>query len=60
MSWPSVTLAYEVAGTGEAVIFIHGAFIADAFRPLVTAPGLAQRYRLITYHRRGYGAAPPR
>jgi pimeloyl-ACP methyl ester carboxylesterase len=47
-------LEYEVAGTGAPVVFIHGAFIADAFRPLVAAPDLAGRYRLITYHRRGY------
>ena len=29
-------------------------FIVDSFRPLFTEPGLAGRYRLITY-RRGYG-----
>ena len=49
-----ITLEYEVTGSGEPVVFIHGAFIADAFRPLVAAPDLAGRYRLITYHRRGY------
>ena len=49
-----IDLEYEVSGTGEPVIFIHGAFIADAFRPLVAQPELASRCRLITYHRRGY------
>lgn len=48
------TLEYEVSGTGEAVIFIHGALIAEAFRPLLTEPSLGQGYKLITYHRRGY------
>ena len=49
-----VELAYEVSGTGEPVVFIHGAFIADTFRPLLTEPSLADRYRLIRYQRRGY------
>jgi pimeloyl-ACP methyl ester carboxylesterase len=47
-------LEYEVAGTGEPVVFIHGSLIADAFRPLLSEPVLADRYRLILYHRRGY------
>jgi pimeloyl-ACP methyl ester carboxylesterase len=47
-------LEYEVSGTREPVVFIHGAFIADAFRPLLAEPSLAGLYRLILYHRRGY------
>ncbi len=47
-------LEYEVSGTGEPVVFIHGAFIADTFRPLLAEPSLAGHYRLILYHRRGY------
>src|SRR5215218_9684751 len=47
-------LEYEVTGTREPVVFIHGAFIADTFRPLLAEPSLAGRYRLILYHRRGY------
>ncbi len=49
-----ITLKYEVAGAGEPVVFIHGAFIATAFRPLLAEPALAEQYRLIPYHRRGY------
>ncbi|MBI4338614.1 MAG: alpha/beta hydrolase [Chloroflexi bacterium] len=49
-----ITIEYEVAGTGEPVVLIHGALIADAFRPLLAEPSLAHGYRLITYHRRGY------
>jgi len=47
-------LEYEVSGTGEPVVFIHGAFIADTFRPLLTESSLTDHYRLILYHHRGY------
>jgi pimeloyl-ACP methyl ester carboxylesterase len=50
-------LEYEVSGAGEPVVFIHGAFIADTFRPLLAEPSLAGRYRLILYHRRGYAGS---
>jgi len=50
-----ITLEYKAAGRGEPVILIHGVLIADAFRPLVAEPFLVHRYRLVTYHRRGYG-----
>jgi pimeloyl-ACP methyl ester carboxylesterase len=36
------------------VVFIHGALIADSFRPVLRHPALMARYRLTTYHRRGY------
>lgn len=52
-----VELEYEVSGTGEPVVFIHGAFIADTFRPLLAEPSLAGHYRLILYHRRGYAGS---
>lgn len=48
-----IILEYEVWGTGEAVVFIHGAFIADIFPPLLAERPMAG-YRRITYHRRGY------
>lgn len=50
-------LEYEVSGIGEAVVFIHGAFIADTFRPMLAEPSLADRYRLILYHRCGYAGS---
>ena len=50
-------LEYEVSGTGEPVVFIHGAFIADTFRPLLAEPSLGRRYQLILYHRRGYAGS---
>jgi pimeloyl-ACP methyl ester carboxylesterase len=52
-----VELEYEVAGDGEPVVLVHGAFIADAFRPLLSESALTDRYRLIHYHRRGYGGS---
>jgi pimeloyl-ACP methyl ester carboxylesterase len=39
------------------VVFIHGAFIANTFRPLLAEPSLGGRYRLILYHRRGYAGS---
>ena len=50
-------LEYAVTGTGEPVICIHGAFVADTFQPLRTEPSLASRHQLITYHRRGYAGS---
>lgn len=47
-------LAYQVSGTGEPVIFVHGAQIAESLQPLLTEPGLCSRHKLITYHLRGY------
>ena len=52
-------LAYEVHGEGEAVLFIHGALVADMLLPLTREAVLADRYQLICYHRRGYGDSDP-
>ena len=52
-----ITLEYEAAGAGEPVVCIHGAFVADTFRPLLAEPSLAERYQLVTYHRRGYAGS---
>jgi len=49
-----VTLAYERAGAGTPIVFIHGALIADAFRPLLDEPALTSAHQLVIYHRRGY------
>jgi pimeloyl-ACP methyl ester carboxylesterase len=54
-----VVLEYEDLGAGEPVVCVHGAFIADTFRPLLAERSLADRYRLITYHRRGYVGSGP-
>ena len=54
-----IGVAYEEAGSGDAVVCIHGAFVADAFRPLLSERRLTDRYRVVSYHRRGYGESDP-
>jgi pimeloyl-ACP methyl ester carboxylesterase len=51
-----VELQYEVVGSGEPMLLVHGAHIADALRPLVTEPAL-ERFQRIRYHRRGLGGS---
>jgi 3-oxoadipate enol-lactonase len=48
-----VELEYEVGGSGEPVLLVPNGPIADCFRPFMSAPSLAGRYRLIRYHQRG-------
>ena len=50
-------LEFEVMGTGEPVLLIHGAFIAEAYAPLCAEPAVNSRYRLVRYHRRGYAGS---
>lgn len=50
-------LEYEARGRGEPVLLIHGAFLADAFAPLLEEPALTDRYRVISYHRRGFAGS---
>jgi len=52
-----ITLEYEVEGSGEPVVFIHGAHIADAFAPLMAEPALRDHFNLIRYHRRGFAGS---
>jgi pimeloyl-ACP methyl ester carboxylesterase len=52
-------LEVEVEGAGEPVLGVHGALIADSFRPMAAEPALAGRYRFIHYHRRGYVGSSP-
>jgi pimeloyl-ACP methyl ester carboxylesterase len=51
-----VELQHEVVGSGEAVLLIHGAHLADALQPLVAEPAL-ERFQRIRYHRRGLGGS---
>lgn len=51
-------LEYEARGDGDAIVFVHGAIIADSFAPIMAEPAL-DRYRRIRYRRRGYGASVP-
>src|SRR2546423_3822789 len=52
-----VAIDYEVAGTGEPVLLIHGSVLADGGKPLMRAPALAEDYQLIRYHRRGFAGS---
>jgi pimeloyl-ACP methyl ester carboxylesterase len=51
-----IQLQHEVVGSGEPMLFIHGAHIADALQPLVAEPAL-KRFQRIRYHRRGLGGS---
>ena len=52
-------LEVEVRGSGEPVVLIQTALIADELRPLMDQPGLRDAYTLVHYHRRGYGRSTP-
>jgi pimeloyl-ACP methyl ester carboxylesterase len=54
-----ITLEYEEQGSGEPVVFIHGALMGDTYRPLMREPAM-KNYRFMGYNRRGYaGSSPP-
>ena len=58
----NVPLEYEIVGSGEPVLLISP-LLADGFLPLLAEPALADDYRLIHYHRRGWAGSthtPPR
>lgn len=48
------SLAAASQGDGEAVLFVHGALIADSFGLMLAAGDLPSTHRTITYHRRGF------
>ena len=48
-----VELEYEAIGSGEPVLLISPV-LADGFLPLLSEPVLADRHRLIRYHKRGW------
>lgn len=54
-----ITLEYAVAGAAaeNPIVFIHGAFVATTFFPLLAETSLVRHFRLITYHRRGYAGS---
>ena len=49
-----VELEVRDMGSGEPVMFVHGA-MGDECAAVLTEPLLANHYRLIDYHRRGWG-----
>ena len=54
-----VELEVIIEGTGEPVLLIQTALLAEEFAPLTREPALRDRYQLIRYHRRGYGESSP-
>lgn len=52
-------IEYDVTGDGEPVLFLHGVLLGDSFRPMLAAPGVADSYQCITWHRRGYAGSRP-
>jgi len=51
-----VDLEYEVTGSGEPVLLISPV-LADGFRPFLSERALADHYRLIRYHKRGWAGS---
>ena len=52
-------LEYELRGSGETVVLIHWGVSASWAEPLLEEPALADRYRLLSYHRAGFGGSSP-
>jgi pimeloyl-ACP methyl ester carboxylesterase len=50
-------LELDVVGSGEPVLLIHGSVLADGLLPLLAEPCLTGSYRVVSYHRRGYGGS---
>ena len=53
----SADIEYEVQGSGEPVVLIHGSILADAFYSLRAEPCIANNFRVIAYHRRGFAGS---
>jgi pimeloyl-ACP methyl ester carboxylesterase len=51
-----VELEFEATGSGEPVLLVSPV-LADGFLPLVAEPALADGYRLIRYHKRGWAGS---
>jgi len=52
-----IELEYELQGSGEPVVLIHWGVSARWAEPLLAEPVLAERYRLLRYHRAGFGGS---
>src|SRR5687768_7062754 len=52
-----ITLEYWVAGSGDAVVFIHGGLFADGLDPLARAVATKARHRVLNWHRVGYACS---
>src|SRR5262245_973451 len=52
-----VELEYELRGSGQTVVLIHWGVAAAWAEPLLNEPVLADRYRLLNYHRAGFAGS---
>jgi pimeloyl-ACP methyl ester carboxylesterase len=52
-----VELEYQLRGSGKPVVLIHWGVSAAWAEPLMDEPALADRYRLLSYHRGGFAAS---
>ncbi len=52
-----VELEYELQGAGEPVVLIHWGLGVAWAQPLLDEPVLADRYRLLSYHRAGFAGS---
>jgi pimeloyl-ACP methyl ester carboxylesterase len=50
-------LEYELRGSGQPVVLIHWGVSAVWAEPLLDEPALADRYRLLSYHRAGFAGS---
>jgi pimeloyl-ACP methyl ester carboxylesterase len=53
-----VGLYYELEGSGEPLALVHGSW-GDATSWRFVVPGLAERFRVLTYDRRGHSRSDP-
>jgi hypothetical protein len=51
-------LEFELKGSGQPVLLIHGSHLARSYLPLVAQKSLAEACLLIRYHRRGRRDSP--
>jgi pimeloyl-ACP methyl ester carboxylesterase len=52
-----IEVEYELRGSGEPVVLIHWGVSARWAEPLLAEPVLAEHYRLLWYHRAGFGGS---
>lgn len=52
-----IELEYEIRGAGEPVVLVHWGVCATWAEPFLDAPALSEGYRLLNYHRAGFGGS---
>jgi pimeloyl-ACP methyl ester carboxylesterase len=55
----AIQLEFQERGSGDPVLLIHAALLADWFIPLLAQTRLTRRCRLISYHRAGFAGSSP-